>query len=471
MRNFLLLITFTLSLSMVFILNIFANDINVQNIDSDVFAVNSTEQTKWYDSKWYEWYNKLPSEIQKNVSLPEFCDFEIQNHKWFEWYNQLSPEDQKEIKVLDFQQWNEQTPKWLMWFSSLPLEEQIEIDLQHIRYWFDRYNSSPLKWQKASSATWGFPVIQNKIYGIDTIKGTFTKVDYEWFDWFNLLTIEEQRKIDFRPEKFAAIQRDMYLLDNLDKYTYISVDTDPPLVLYSYVSYLDLCQKYIPRALDKIYRIGLYEEGRPVEYANEPFIVTFDLSESNISPVNFNSLCGVLYNGDEAKEYINGTYNQDTKIFTFYINKSGDYSVIINKSNDYGINTLNNTTQLKLTAGGVSYIELTIGSSSYTVNNEPKIFDTPPVIVDYRTLVPVRSISECFGAQVEWHEDTKTAAIIYKGKTLELTIGQLSPGMDVPAQIINNRTMAPLRYISETFGADVSYDEESKSITIELILD
>jgi hypothetical protein len=77
--------------------------------ENNVYEMNSTEQTGWYDAKWYEWYNELPLEIQSNVNLPEFCDWEIQTREWFEWYNSSTPETQSRIKALDFRQWNEQT--------------------------------------------------------------------------------------------------------------------------------------------------------------------------------------------------------------------------------------------------------------------------------------------------------------------------------------------------------------------------
>jgi hypothetical protein len=212
---------------------------------------------------------------------------------------------------------------------------------------------------------------------------------------------------------------------------------------------LNLDQEYVPTTLDKIYEIALYEEGDSVEYAREPFPVTFDLSDSNISADDFNNIYGIRYSGDEIKEYIHGTYNQDNKTFTFHIDSPGDYAVNIAK----------NTTRLNLT----------IGSTSYTVNNSPKTLDSEPIIVDNRTLVPVRAIVEDFGAQVEWYEDTKSAVIAYKRIKLTLTIGQSVSGMDVPARIIKGRIMVPLRYISENFGANVIYDDETKSIAIVVI--
>jgi len=52
------------------------------------------------------------------------------------------------------------------------------------------------------------------------------------------------------------------------------------------------------------------------------------------------------------------------------------------------------------------------------------------------------------------------------GKTIKFAIGELPPGADVPAFILNNRTMVPLRFISEFFGAVVSWDSETRYIEI-----
>jgi len=111
-------------------------------------------------------------------------------------------------------------------------------------------------------------------------------------------------------------------------------------------------------------------------------------------------------------------------------------------------------------------IQVTIDETVYTVNDEFGEMDVPPVIVEGRTLVPVRFFAESFGAEVGWDGDTKTVTIIYEEKTLSFVIGENAPGMDVPAQLLNDRTMVPLRFISEYFNAVVEWDSETRTITI-----
>jgi len=326
----LLLSIVVLTLLLVNVSNIFANNEDIPDSKNEASTEIITDSNE--NNEWFKWYDSLPVEIQKNVDLFEFSDFKIQTRTWFDWFNQLTLEDQSRVKSLDVQQWNEQTSRWLVWFNMLTLDEQREIYLPHIRDWFDRYMSSPLDWQRAIDSQYGFPIIPQKIYGVDTIKGTYIRIDYEWFEWFNSLSAEEQREINFRPEHFAAIERDAYGIGNFDKGTYISIDSSPLLVLYRYSPDLDMSQKYIPKNLNKIYRIDLCIDNKSVYYSSNMFLLTFDISNSNISIDDINHLYGVLYNDDGTKEYNNGTYNKDTKVFSFYVNKSGNYAVTIVKN-------------------------------------------------------------------------------------------------------------------------------------------
>lgn len=67
---------------------------------------------------------------------------------------------------------------------------------------------------------------------------------------------------------------------------------------------------------------------------------------------------------------------------------------------------------------------------------------------------------------MEWREDTRTVGIKLDGRVLSLVIGQTGPGLDVPAQIVNDRTVAPLRYVSESLGAYVKWFPGERKIEI-----
>lgn len=111
-------------------------------------------------------------------------------------------------------------------------------------------------------------------------------------------------------------------------------------------------------------------------------------------------------------------------------------------------------------------IELGIDKKEITVNGQVKVSDTPPMLINSRTMVPLRFIGENLGAVVAWQGETKTVTIKQDKEVIELVIGELGLGLDVPATIINGRTMVPLRYISEKLGAKVTWFSETKSVEI-----
>ncbi len=110
------------------------------------------------------------------------------------------------------------------------------------------------------------------------------------------------------------------------------------------------------------------------------------------------------------------------------------------------------------------------------VNNETMNFagDQPPVIQNGRTLVPFRAVFEKMGAEVEWYSDSKLCKASLGGVEVAIHIdsttvsisGKASVESDVPAQIINGRTMVPLRVLSEGVGADVDWNPTTKTITV-----
>ena len=106
--------------------------------------------------------------------------------------------------------------------------------------------------------------------------------------------------------------------------------------------------------------------------------------------------------------------------------------------------------------------------------NEQKIeSDVPPIIVNDRTLAPVRVISENLGAEVYWDNDNRLVQVITPSKTIILKIDDrkaLVDGqeilLDVPAKIVNDRTMVPLRFLGETLGAKVGWDNDLRRVII-----
>ncbi len=103
----------------------------------------------------------------------------------------------------------------------------------------------------------------------------------------------------------------------------------------------------------------------------------------------------------------------------------------------------------------------------------PLILDVAPVIIENRTLVPLRGIFSAFGAEVSWDGTLQKVTIKTAEKTIELKIGSniaLVNGqdtlLDTFPRLVNNRTMVPLRFISESIGVQVDWDPELRTIDL-----
>ncbi|MBQ7875812.1 MAG: hypothetical protein IJ316_00840 [Clostridia bacterium] len=99
--------------------------------------------------------------------------------------------------------------------------------------------------------------------------------------------------------------------------------------------------------------------------------------------------------------------------------------------------------------------------------------DTDPYIKNDRTMVPMRAIFEALGATVSWDNDTRTAIGVKDNNEVEITIGENvlykngeAIELDCVAEITNNRTMVPVRAISEAFDYIVEWDNEAKVVNI-----
>ncbi len=99
--------------------------------------------------------------------------------------------------------------------------------------------------------------------------------------------------------------------------------------------------------------------------------------------------------------------------------------------------------------------------------------DVPAQIINSRTMVPLRAIFEAIGATVVWDDTTKTAISEKDGITVKVTIGQYSLNkngtdiaIDVPAQIVDSRTLVPVRAIAESYGCKVFWDDPTKTVRI-----
>lgn len=118
-------------------------------------------------------------------------------------------------------------------------------------------------------------------------------------------------------------------------------------------------------------------------------------------------------------------------------------------------------------------VSFKVGEATYIVNGEEKAMDSATIVHDSRTMVPMKYAAEAFGAKVQWDKDTRTAVITHGEKVIKLPIdaniiyvGEEKIEMDTKAVVVEGRTMLPLAYIAQSLGLVNSWDGETKTVKI-----
>lgn len=116
-------------------------------------------------------------------------------------------------------------------------------------------------------------------------------------------------------------------------------------------------------------------------------------------------------------------------------------------------------------------VKLTIDSDNANINGVSLSLDSPAYIANGRTMVPLRFIAESFDCTVDYFDDTVT---VTKGKTVfktkigsdKYTLNGIEHTTDAESVIVNDRTMVPVRLIAEAFGMNVDWNESDKTVKI-----
>jgi N-acetylmuramoyl-L-alanine amidase len=108
---------------------------------------------------------------------------------------------------------------------------------------------------------------------------------------------------------------------------------------------------------------------------------------------------------------------------------------------------------------------------SLFLDGKPLPTEVPPVLVEGNTLVPVRVIAENLGAKVGWDGNERKVTVKDASVSIEMTIDRpqvkvndSDKTLEVPPKIINGNTMLPVRFVSETMGVQVTWDELTRSV-------
>ncbi|HOC52791.1 MAG TPA: stalk domain-containing protein [Caldisericia bacterium] len=123
-------------------------------------------------------------------------------------------------------------------------------------------------------------------------------------------------------------------------------------------------------------------------------------------------------------------------------------------------------------------LKLQIGNKTMYVNDNSQEIDVPPIIIEGRTLLPIRWVAEPLGAEVGWDGVERKVTITLKNTTIELWIDKniarvngidtlIDPTNPKVVPIIKDgRTMLPVRFVAENLGCKVDWDQDTKTVTI-----
>ena len=193
------------------------------------------------------------------------------------------------------------------------------------------------------------------------------------------------------------------------------------------------------------------QDGNTLTSFDNPLTVTVPVSSNVLANVKDTSKLTLAQvtkdaNGEIVLTYVGGNYNADKKTFTAYVDEPGNYVLLADAN--------------------VQKIELQIGDKASAVNGRTVMNDVAPIIVNDRTMIPLRFVSEALGAQVDWNEAARTVTIKQDGVTMRMTIDKMIDGFNAAPIIRNSRTMVPVRYIAEKLGANVIYVPITQEIIV-----
>ena len=107
------------------------------------------------------------------------------------------------------------------------------------------------------------------------------------------------------------------------------------------------------------------------------------------------------------------------------------------------------------------------------INDEVQVFDVAPQIIEGRTMLPLRAIGEALGMEVEYDVETATAVLTINDKIITHVVGTSTFNVDgeefdgvAPSVIIDGRTLMPLRMLADAIGADVEWDAATRTAII-----
>lgn len=235
---------------------------------------------------------------------------------------------------------------------------------------------------------------------------------------------------------------------------------------------------------------------KEIIFENDTFSVEIEIEVKNLkqsnSPLNF--LVSIFW--DTSSKYthieskiveinnvdkIKTKFNLDLSKKSFInqnINLLGDKTLIIQIDSGHNIdeyNEKNNIYEAKIHIFKLSSLVLKIWINNPIgyVNNKKIELETPPIIVNSRTMVPLRFIIENFGGDIYWNSSDLSIKIIFPEKEILMWVNNFIAYingkkyiLDSPPIIIDGRTLVPVRFVVEALGAYVFWNPIDSGVTI-----
>lgn len=195
--------------------------------------------------------------------------------------------------------------------------------------------------------------------------------------------------------------------------------------------------------------------------------------DNKISELNVKQQDGSVSQCSIAKSYLSneGCYPETVSV-------NGDTTMYlagyISNEDEYFVEKYQEIERGTLTAYDGEPIDVHSLGINVVLNGSEIYFDQPPIIQNDRTLVPMRKIFEELGCYVYWSEekqqidvwknDINIISLWIDDKNMRTQNGYVT--LDVVPQVVNERTLVPIRAISESIGAKVYWDDVSKTVFI-----
>jgi len=177
------------------------------------------------------------------------------------------------------------------------------------------------------------------------------------------------------------------------------------------------------------------------------YTVVISLAEFGIldAGINYHRIVAMLEDGT----MIGGRFNPETELFVFEATITGSFT----------ISYIEDLKRLTLTLDSYEIVDL-------AENTSTQAMDVLPIIYEDRVLVPLRFIAYSLDVDIDWNPQTGEVTLTRDDTALTFRPGAPVEGMDVPAQIVQGRTMVPTRFIAEFFDSVVTWDEYTRSVEI-----